>query len=383
MSQESDRSWSLGDPELRADNTSVVVGLNAENEHDKNRAAKSPVAVVMEKGSQIIFYGNLVEVEKSDFNNAHAGACFINTGNADEVAAWKALCDDWLAWDLKRHPPARSFWPPVGIKRFQFVGEEYNVAYEPSDCPGASEDSRGLIKLIPLTSNNRLLPSYTIPQPSALAFVIKSTPDLFRIRDKMFAAEEQQQQAGFAAKEQQMQEAIKAEKEASAQRLKDFQRQEELKANLSEKNKQIDEIKAQEEAQKAEIKINVKKQKTAQIMDYLASKDGQELSKKIDSLKLEIGKQDMEESKEFRALQKQWLDYVQTHINPSHAEQLQADDYSRQFVRFASNYKESPSLQQKRQQLLTYFAQFQEACKCSYDDAMEVKASASQDVQKP
>ena len=340
--------------------------------------ARGPLGVGVMGGSQIVLYGDLASLQKSDLKNVStlwpsrgSGIDYIfNAGSADEVASLRALAEDYIMWESKPHGADHTGYPPPpGIKVFHGATEDYNVKYQ-------GGNRRVLIGgSIWLKDSNRQ--EFAINQPSALAFVVKSIPELLRIRDEALARKEKQQVAQKKAQEDKTLQEVNAEKEASAQRLKEFKDQEEAKANLAEEQKQKNEIAAQEEVKKSEITRQVQMQKTAKILDYLATANGQKLCKIIDPLSEAIGKQYREERKPVDDLQKQYMDYIQsTSIAQSFKEKQQAEEYNRQWMRAEANFKESSELQNKRQELSKYLAEFEQDCGYSYDEAMKVKAAA-------
>ena len=388
----SDRSWSFGESEICNDGISVIVELKPENDYDNIFLAKTPgvgmargpLGVAKMGGSQIVLYGDLALLKKSDLKDVstswpssrrRVADCVFNAGSADEVASLRALAEDYIMWESKPHEAGPSGYPPPpGIKVFHGATEDYTVKYS-----GGSPRSLSVGQIWLKDSNRH---AFAIEQPAALAFVVKSIPELLRIRDEALARKEKQQVAQKKAQEEKTLQEVNAEKEASAQRLKKFQNQEEAKANLVEKQKQLDEIHAQEEVKKAEIARQVQMQKSAKILDYLATTKGQKLCKIIEPLSEAIHKRYKEERKPIddlaENLEKQYIAYLQSTVAPSVQEKQQAEEYQRQMIRARlnqSSFKESPELQKKDEELSKYLAEFEQDCGYSYDEAMKVKAT--------
>lgn len=385
LTASADRPWSFGESEICNDGVSVIVELKPENDYDKLflgktpgvGMARGPLGVAIMGGSQIVLFGDLATLQKSDLKNVStlwpsrgsAISYIFNVGSADEVASLKALVEDYIMWESKPHGAGPSGYPPLpGIKVFHGASEDYKVEYKGGNPAVLMAGS------ILLKDSNRH--QFAINQPSALAFAVKSIPELLRIRDEALARKENQRVAQKKAQEEKNEQELAAAKAASAQKLKEFQDLEEAKARLADEQKRLSDISAKEEVTKVEIARQVQMQKASKIMDYLATAKGQKLCKKITSLSEDIQKQRKEERKPIDDLQNQWIACVQSTIAPSFKEKQQAEEYNRQWIRAEANFKESSELQNKRQELSKNLAEFEQDCGYSYDEAMKVKAAA-------
>jgi hypothetical protein len=215
----------------------------------------------------------------------------------------------------------------------------------------------------------------TIREPKALLSILDS---LDEIQKSYQAAVDQKKQQQIAAeKESQVlaNRQVSAEKAASERRLDEFKAQQEAQLRDNQKKDEIAAIKTAEEAKKQEIVEQVAKEKVKEINDFLATPNGKALVEEIGKYQAKADKLSARDHARIDTLTENVRKVAQTYMGTSELEERMR--IARDELQLAWNtYHDSPELVELKQTINEKKMAFLKASGYTYDDAMQVLASA-------
>jgi hypothetical protein len=218
-------------------------------------------------------------------------------------------------------------------------------------------------------------PEKTIREPKALLSILDS---LDEIQKSYQAAVDQKKQQQIAAeKESQVlaNRQVSAEKAASERRLDEFKAQQEAQLRDNQKKDEIAAIKTAEEAKKQEIVEQVAKEKVKEINDFLATPNGKALVEEIGKYQAKADKLSARDHARIDTLTENVRKVAQTYMGTSELEERMR--IARDELQLAWNtYHDSPELVELKQTINEKKMAFLKASGYTYDDAMQVLASA-------
>ena len=219
-------------------------------------------------------------------------------------------------------------------------------------------------------------PEKTIREPKALLSILDS---LDEIQKSYQAAVDQKKQQQIAAeKESQVlaNRQVSAEKAASERRLDEFKAQQEAQLRDNQKNDEIAAIKTAEETKKQEIVEQVAKEKAKEINDFLATPNGKALVEEIGKYQAKADKLSARDHARIDTLTENVRKVAQTYMGTSELEERMR--IARDELQLAWNtYHDSPELVELKQTINEKKMAFLKASGYTYDDAMQVMASAN------
>ena len=219
-------------------------------------------------------------------------------------------------------------------------------------------------------------PEKTIREPKALLSILDS---LDEIQKSYQAAVDQKKQQQIAAeKESQVlaNRQVSAEKAASERRLDEFKAQQEAQLRDNQKKDEIAAIKTAEEAKKQEIVEQVAKEKVKEINDFLATPNGKALVEEIGKYQAKADKLSARDHARIDTLTENVRKVAQTYMGTSELEERMR--IARDELQLAWNtYHDSPELVELKQTINEKKMAFLKASGYTYDDAMQVMASAN------
>ena len=191
------------------------------------------------------------------------------------------------------------------------------------------------------------------------------------------AVDQKKQQQIAAEKESQVlaNRQVSAEKAASERRLDEFKAQQEAQLRDNQKKDEIAAIKTAEEAKKQEIVEQVAKEKVKEINDFLATPNGKALVEEIGKYQAKADKLSARDHARIDTLTENVRKVAQTYMGTSELEERMR--IARDELQLAWNtYHDSPELIELKQAINEKKMAFLKASGYTYDDAMQVLASA-------
>jgi hypothetical protein len=305
----------------------------------------------------------------------------VDMHNQQFIHNLRSLLNDCVAWT--------NWYDPEGsITKGTFHGltGDYTYVFRADDTQGeddVNKDSSVPSKMRRLVLEIQLFPGdvaqghpeKTIHEPKALLSILDSLDEIQKSYQAAVDQKKQQQIASEKESQDLANRQVAAEKTASERRLNEFKAQQEAQLRDNQKNDEIAAIKTAEETKKQEIVEQVAKEKVKEINDFLATPNGKVLVGEIGKFQAKADKLSARDHARIDALTENVQKVAQTYVGTSELEERMR--IARDELQLAWNtYHDSPELVELKQTINEKKMAFLKASGYTYDDAMQVLASA-------
>ena len=305
----------------------------------------------------------------------------VDMHNQQFIQNLRTLLNDCVAWT--------NWYDPEGsITKGTFHGlaGDYTYVFRVDDTQGeddVNKDSSVPSKMQRLVLKIQLFPDEntgghpekTIREPKALLSILDSLGEIQKSYQAAVDQKKQQQIASETESQDLANRQVAAEKIASERRLNEFKAQQEAQLRDNQKNDEIAAIKTAEETKKQEIVEQVAKEKTKEIKDFIATPNGKALVEEIGKFQAKADKLSARDHERIDALTENVQKVAQTYLGTSELEERMR--IARDELQLAWNtYHDSPELVELKQAINEKKMVFLKASGYTYDDAMQVMASA-------
>jgi len=300
----------------------------------------------------------------------------VDMHNQQFIQNLRTLLNDCVSWT--------NWYDPEGsLTKGTFHGLTGDYAYVFRADLGGDDDLNRISKMRRVVLEIQLFsgentgghPEKTIHEPKALLSILDS---LDEIQNSYQAAVDQKKQQQIASENESQDLAnrqVSAEKAASERRFNEFKAQQEAQLRDNQKNDEIAAIKTTEEAKKQEIVEQVAKVKAKEIRDFIATPNGKALVEEIGKFQAKADKLSARDHERIDALTENVQKVAQTYMGTSELEERMR--IARDELQLAWNtYHDSPELVELKQAINEKKMVFLKASGYTYDDAMQVLASA-------